>query len=100
MHAPNAAQRRKMNELKGRARGGAARAAAMTPDQRSESARKAAVAKAIKRALPKATHEGALKLGSIEIPCAVLEDGRRLLTQSGVMLALGRARQAKGRTHY
>lgn len=32
--------------------------------------------------------------------CAVLEDGRRLLTQSDFMIALGRARQAKGRDYY
>jgi hypothetical protein len=52
------------------------------------------------RPLPKATHEGILTIGDIEVPCAVLEDGRRVLTQSGVMVALGRARQAKGRQYY
>ena len=52
--------------------------------------------------LPKATHEGVIILaaGRVEIPCAVLEDGRRLITQSGFMKALGRARQAKGRKYY
>ena len=50
--------------------------------------------------LPKATHEGILMIGDIEIPCAVLEDGRRVETQSGVMVALGRSRQAKGRQYY
>jgi hypothetical protein len=50
--------------------------------------------------LPKATHEGVLHIGDAEIPCAVLEDGRRVLTQSGFMRALGRARQAKGRQYY
>lgn len=49
---------------------------------------------------PKATHEGVLHIGEIGIPCAVLEDGRRVLTQSGFMTALGRARQAKGRQYY
>lgn len=88
------------SEPKGRAKGGKARAAGMTPEQRSESARKAALAKAELRKLTKATHEGELKLGAIGIPCAVLEDGRRLLTQSGVMVALGRSRQAKGRDYY
>lgn len=48
----------------------------------------------------KATHEGTLHLGNIEIPCAVLENGQRVLTQSGFMKALGRARQAKGRQYY
>jgi len=32
------------------------------------------------------------------IPCAVLEDGRRVLTQQGFLQALGRARAAKGGT--
>ena len=52
--------------------------------------------------LPGATHEGVIILadGKIEISCAVLEDGRRLITQSGFMKALGRARQAKGRQYY
>jgi P63C domain len=48
----------------------------------------------------KATHEGILHIGNLEIPCAVLEDGQRVLTQSGFMQALGRARQAKGRDYY
>lgn len=46
------------------------------------------------------SHEGVLRIGDVEIPCAVLEDGRRVLTQSGVMKAMGRARQAKGRQYY
>ena len=52
--------------------------------------------------LPKATHEGVIVLanGSVEVACAVLEDGRRLITQSGFMKALGRSRQAKGRKYY
>lgn len=44
--------------------------------------------------------EGSIKLGELELPCAVLEDGRRVLTQSGVMLALGRARQVKSRKYF
>ncbi|MBJ6986909.1 P63C domain-containing protein [Devosia sp. MC521] len=50
--------------------------------------------------IPQAIHDGVLVIGDAEIPCNVLEDGRRVLTQSGVMRALGRARQAKGRGHY
>src|SRR5580704_1615025 len=52
------------------------------------------------RKLLRATHEGTLHIGDISIPCAVLENGQRVLTQSGFMQALGRARQAKGRQHY
>ena len=43
----------------------------------------------------KATHEGKLKIGEIVIPCAVLEDGTRVLTQGGMLRALGRARTAR-----
>jgi hypothetical protein len=82
-----------------KARGGFARAQALTPQKRTEIARKAAETRWSDSA-PSAIHEGTIKLGEIEIPCAVLADGRRVLTQSGFMRALGRARQAKGRQYY
>lgn len=88
-----------MDSVKGRAKGGKARAASMTPEQRSESARMAALAKAELRSLPKATHgsdDSPLKIGSAELVCYVLEDGTRLITQEGFLSALGRARKAKG----
>lgn len=37
----------------------------------------------------KATHTGLLKIGRLEIPCAVLEDGTRVITQRGMFVALG-----------
>ncbi len=77
--------------------GGKARAAALTNQERSDIAKKAADAR---WALPRATHEGELELGGIKIPCANLDNGLRVLTQSGFMVALGRARQAKGRQYY
>lgn len=68
--------------------GGKARAQALTQEQRSEIARKGAEAL---WAVPKATHEGEIELGeNISIPCAVLEDGTRLITQRGMYAALGR----------
>ena len=90
----------KKSEAVGRAKGGKARNALMTPEQRKEQSMKMVAAKKELAKLPKATHEGELIIGDSAIPCAVLEDGTRLLTQSGFMLALGRARQAKGRQHY
>ena len=94
-------------EVPGKAKGGLARAKALSPERRREIALQGVAAKKERAAsneelakLPKATHEGMLDLGGVVIPCAVLEDGRRVLTQSGVMLALGRARQAKGRQYY
>lgn len=89
------------SEPSGRARGGIARRNALTPEQRSEIARKGAMARhRDKTALPRAIKEGVLKLGDVEVRCAVLEDGRRLLTQSDVMVSLGRARQVKGRNYF
>ena len=73
--------------------GGKARDAALTNEQKTDIARKAASAR---WALPKATHEGAIPLANKAIPCAVLEDGTRLLTQGGFMLAMDRAEKAKG----
>ena len=81
------------------AKGGHARADSLSPEVRKDIAQKAAKAR-WENPLPKATHEGKVTLGAIEIPCAVLADGRRLITQSGFMRALGRARQAKGREYY
>lgn len=37
----------------------------------------------------RATHAGEMKIGDLAIPCAVLEDGTRLLSKSGVIGALG-----------
>jgi hypothetical protein len=36
-----------------------------------------------------ATHRGTLRIGSVEIPCAVLKDGRRVLSETGIANALG-----------
>ena len=87
------------DEVPGRAKGGVARAAALSGAERSEIARKGAEARWSKH-MPHATHEGIIKIGDIEIACAVLNTGQRVITQSGIMLALGRARQAKGRQYY
>jgi len=40
--------------------------------------------------LPKATHQGKLNLVGIEIPCAVLEDGTRVLRERSVAKSLGK----------
>jgi len=87
------------DEHSGKAAGGYARAAALTPARRSEIAKAAGQAKG-KDGLSKATHFGFLHIAGIEMPCANLNTGERVLTQSGFMKALGRARQAKGRQYY
>jgi P63C domain-containing protein len=79
--------------------GGKARAEKLSSETRKAIAKVAADTRWAKD-LPRATHEGILTIGDMEIPCAVLDNGMRVITQSGVMLALGRARQAKGRQYY
>lgn len=74
--------------------GGDARKQALTPEQRSEIARNAAMAKwdksAIAQKLPTATHgspDRPLRIGNLEIPCYVLDNGKRVITQAGVLTA-------------
>ena len=74
------------DQLKGRAIGGKARAAKMTPDERKASAAKAAQAR---WDLPATSFEGVLKFGEMAFPCAVLPDGTRVLTESSFMKGLG-----------
>ena len=85
----------------GAVKGGLARAKKLTPDQRSAIARNAVEArwqKAGKQPIPRASHVGELKIGDATIPCAVLEDGTRVLTQWGFLRAIGRSgRPAAGR---
>ncbi|MCB1846309.1 MAG: P63C domain-containing protein [Halieaceae bacterium] len=69
--------------------GGKARAAALTPEQRSEIAKNAAKER-WGTDLPKADYVGELTIGDFEISCAVLPDGTRVLSQRGVGVALGR----------
>ena len=76
----------------GKAKGGAARAAKLSPERRREIARNAAKARKELAALPVATHGAAsnpLMIGNIEIPCFVLEDETRVLTQRGVQTSIG-----------
>jgi hypothetical protein len=74
----------------GRARGGKARMSLLTPEERREQARKGAEARWSVE-IQTATHgseDHPLKIGDVEIPCYVLEDGRRVLQQTGLIGAL------------
>ena len=74
----------------GKARGGYARAEALTPEERSEIARRAASARwDTENGLPKAEYVGELKIGDMVFPCSVLSDGTRILTQSDFMEGMG-----------
>ena len=77
-----------------KARGGRARAEKLTPEQRSEIAKRAAQSRWSGGGLLRATHTGELRIGSISIPCAVLEDGTRVLWQQGLLRAIGRTGRA------
>ena len=79
----------------GAAKGGRARAATLSKEERQAIARHAAESRwADRRAKqpkwPKATHSGVLKIGESEIPCYVLENGERILSTRGIMKSLGR----------
>jgi ribosomal protein S25 len=88
----------------GASKGGKARAKSLSPEKRSEIAKAAVEARwrkagKIIKAIPKATHVGNLKLGDLELPCAVLENGTRVLSQRGVTQSLTGSRTASG-GHY
>lgn len=83
-----------MDKPTGKARGGAARAAKLSPERRSEIARKGGLAKKAKQqlgdeSLPVASHPGVLRFGDLQFPCAVLSDGARVLTEADFMEGLG-----------
>lgn len=74
--------------------GGKTRAANMSPEDRSLAAKRAAEAR-WHDPICKATHgspDRPLRIGDIEIPCYVLEDGRRVFHHRGIVGALGMSR--------
>ncbi|EJD6541353.1 P63C domain-containing protein [Providencia rettgeri] len=81
------------NEVQGKARGGKARAAKMTPEERKESGRKAAAAKKEKALLPTVLNEGVLVVGDTELDVAVLENGSRVVSVTSIFSALGRTQR-------
>lgn len=83
-------------EVVGRAKGGKARAAALTPERRREIALKAAAAKKEMAKLPKATHHGTLEVGGTSLACFVLDDGRRVVSGRGLTAAIGMKGRGQG----
>lgn len=81
-----------MNNSTPQSEGGKARAAKLTKEERSAIARRGAKKRwATEKALPKVTHGGndrPLKIGGSEIPCYVLEDGTRVISQRGTLAGL------------
>jgi hypothetical protein len=81
-----------------KSKGGIARAAKLSPKQRSSIARRAA--KARWSDLPEAicgSPDQPLNIAGIQLQCFVLEGGTRVLTQAGFLEALGRHRKANVR---
>ncbi len=86
-----------MSDSVDKAKGGVARAKAMSADERRESARHAALAR-WSADLPQASHEGPLNIQGAEMLAAVLPNGKRLLSQGTFLRAIGRSRTPKGGT--
>jgi|HubBroStandDraft_6_1064221.scaffolds.fasta_scaffold43595_2 hypothetical protein len=83
----------------GRAKGGVARMAGVPKRERRALALKAAAAR-WSGDIKEATHgsdDHPLRIGDIEIPCYVLEDGRRVIIQGGMMNALDMKQGTAGR---
>ena len=79
------------------AKGGKVRAARLSAEERKDIASRAAEAR-WGATLPQATHAGELVVGGRRIACAVLQNGKRVLTQETFLTAIGRAAKAKAGT--
>lgn len=84
----------------GASKGGIARAQKLTPEERSDIARIAVEARWKKAGknewhILKATHQGILKIGEREMPCAVLNDGTRVISRNAIFRAFGRTKRGR-----
>lgn len=87
------------DKISGRAKGGKALAEMMTPDERKERAKKAAVARWGSKP-PQATHKGSFQEDfGIDVECYVLNDEQKtaVISQRGMGVALGFSTQGGGR---
>jgi P63C domain len=82
---------------KNKVKGGEARARSLSPEKRQEIARTAASAR-WDSDLPMADYEGNFNLGDRPISCAVLPNGKRIVTQATFLRSLGRSRSPKAGT--
>jgi hypothetical protein len=76
------------DDVSEKAKGGFARAEVLSPEQRSEIAKKAAIARWTPGKMPKAINAGVLPIGGVRIPVFVLEDETRLMTQRGLQTTI------------
>lgn len=77
-----------MSEVVGRAKGGIARARRLSPEELSESGRRAALAR-WDRQIPTALRTGTIHIGDLDISCAVLPDTTRVLSERALTKAFG-----------
>ncbi len=80
-----------MSKPTGKAKGGVARKKALPPKKRADIAKKAAAARWSKN-VKQATHgsdDHPIRIGEIELPCYVLEDDTRVLSQRGLQTGIG-----------
>ena len=88
---------RETDKKESKARGGFARAKALTKEERSAIAKKAAASRWLKN-LPEATHQGYIE--SLNLACYVLPDGTRLLSRITFLQTIGWTGKAKGGRKY
>jgi hypothetical protein len=77
-------------------KGGKARASRLSEGERSAIARKAAEKRWGVSELPKAEYTGTVEIGELQLPCVVLQDGRRIFSESGMAQALTRTPGGSG----
>lgn len=88
------------DESEGKAKGGKARAAKLTPEEKKEASRKMLEAKRELAKLPEVAYgspDTPLKIGDSEIQCYVLNDGTRVISQRGLFSGLGMSSAASAR---
>ena len=85
-----------MDDNSPQSKGGKARAGQLSSEERSEIAKRGARARwgdgqslENDNSLLKATHQGSMTVGSLNLDCYVLEDGRRVFHKRGMARALG-----------
>jgi len=78
-----------------RSNGGKNRAKNLSSERRREIAILATQGRKCFKDLPKATHTGKLIIGDLEIECAVLDNGTRLISESSAFKILGRKRKGR-----
>ncbi|MCO5080706.1 MAG: P63C domain-containing protein [Rhizobiaceae bacterium] len=83
-----------MNDDTPQSKGGKSRAQSLSSEERREIAKRGAEARWKPKAvssdpsLPRATHQGKMQVGSLDLDCYVLKDGRRLFHKRGMARAL------------